>query len=408
MKIIVISNLFPPYYVGGFEIRCEQVSRALARQGHEIVVLTSINGVEGPVVETGEITVQRIFDLYRQFTDPVTKETYPWLLVRGDRWKTTRKNYNIALDVLQREKPDLVFAWSQSHLSLGPVRAAQNLGLPMAWTFGDPNISQYKPAPFSRRTTKLLRYIQDRYLWRDATWVGLDFSRTHCVSQDIKRRLLEMGLPVENSQVIYRGIPIDQFPMRGDPGSLHRPVRLLFVGQIHSYKGVHTLIDAAHRLAGKHGPAYLVVSIVGEGVGEYKTKLADQANAGPSEIRFLGKVPHTELSRVYREHDIFVFPSAGGGYEGFGATALEAMASGLPVVGTTEGGMAELFEHETNALVFEAENPVDLAEKLERMISNNDLRRGLVMAARRQMERDFTIQGYAEKMEQFVIRAAQG
>ena len=70
--------------------------------------------------------------------------------------------------------------------------------------------------------------------------------------------------------------------------------------------------------------------------------------------------------------------------------------------------MAELFEHETNALVFEAENPVDLAEKLERMISDNDLRRGLVMAARRQMERDFTIQGYAEKMEQFVIRAAQG
>jgi len=407
MKIAVITNLFPPHYVGGFEIRCEQVSRALAAHGHEVVVLTSINGVERPVVEKGDVPVHRIFDLYRQFTNPVTKETYPWLLVRSDRSKTTRKNYRIARNVLLREKPDLVFAWSQSHLSLGPVRAAQDMGLPMAWTFGDPNISQYRPAPFSRRRKKLLHYIQDRYLWRDATWVGLDFSRTHCVSQDIKRRLLEMGLPVGNSQVIYRGIPIDQFPMRDDPGSLHTPVRLLFVGQIHSYKGVHTLVDAAHRLAGKHGPGYLVVSIVGEGVGEYKKRLCDQANAGPAEIRFLGKVAHKELSGVYREHDIFVFPSAGGGYEGFGATALEAMASGLPVVGTTQGGMAELFDHEVNSLVFEAENPGDLADKLEHIISGNDLRRRLVQTARRQMERDFTIQGYAEKMEQFVLQAAQ-
>lgn len=408
MKIAVITNLFPPHYVGGFEIRCEQVSRALAARGHEVMVLTSLNGVDRPVVDTGEIAVHRIFDLYRQFTNPVTKETYPWLLVRRDRWETTRKNYRVARAVLQREWPDLVFAWSQSHLSLGPVRAAQELGIPVAWTFGDPNINQYRPAPFSRWRKKWIKYFQDRWLWRRATWVGLDFSHTHCVSQDIKRRLLEQGLPIENSQVIYRGIPIEQFPLRDDPGSLHRPIRLLFVGQVHSYKGVHTLVDAAHRLAARHGPDFLSVSVVGEGVGEYKRKLVEQAEAGPAEIHFRGKVAHKELSQLYREHDIFVFPSAGGGYEGFGATALEAMASGLPVVGTTQGGMAELFVHEKNALVFEAEQPEDLAEKVNRMINDDDLRRRLVLSARRQMEQDFTIDGYADKMERFVVQAAGG
>ncbi len=407
MKIAVITNLFPPHYVGGFEIRCEQVSRALAAKGHEVVVLTSISGVDRPVVERGEIDVHRIFDLYRQFTNPVTRETYPWLLVRSDRFKTTRKNYRIAREALLREKPDLVFAWSQSHLSLGPIRAAQDLRFPLAWTFGDPNIKQYKPASFSRRREKFLDYILDRSLWRKATWVDLDFSYTHCVSADIKRRLIEQGLPLENSQVIYRGIPIQQYPMRDNSGSLHTPVRVLFVGQVHRYKGVHTLVDAAHRLAGKHGNGYLAVSIIGEGEGEYKMKLVDQANSGPATINFLGKVPHKELSRVYRDHDIFVFPSAGGGYEGFGATALEAMASGLPIVGTTQGGMAELFEHETNALVFEAEQPNDLADKLERLISDDDLRRRLVLTARRQLEKDFAIRGYVEKMEQFVIRAVE-
>jgi glycosyltransferase involved in cell wall biosynthesis len=405
MKIAVITNLFPPYYVGGFEIRCEQVSRALAARGHEVVVITSTNGVDHPTVERDAITIHRILDLYRQFTNPVTKETYPWLLVRKDRWKTTRKNYRIAEEVLRRERPDLVFAWSQSHLSLGPVRAAQNMDLPVAWTFGDPNISQYKPAPFSRRRKKLLRYIQDRWLWRSATWAELDMSHTHSISLDIKRRLLEQGLPIENSQIIYRGIPIRQFPIKEHAGSLHKPVRLLFVGQLHRYKGVHTLIDAVHRLTRSHGTDYLTLTIVGEGVSDYKLALAEQAKSGPTEVNFYGKIRYEDLSPIYREHDIFVFPSAGGGYEGFGATHLEAMSSGLPVVGTILGGAAELFEHEKNALVFEAERPEDLAEKLERLIEDDDLRQHLTLTARQQIESNFTIEGYIEKMENFLLQA---
>jgi glycosyltransferase involved in cell wall biosynthesis len=230
---------------------------------------------------------------------------------------------------------------------------------------------------------------------------------THCVSLDIKRRLLEQGLPIENSQIIYRGIPIEQFPMIEQAGSLHKPVRLLFVGQLHRYKGVHTLIDAAHRLTKSHGADYLTLTIVGEGVSDYKLALAEQAKSGPTEVTFHGKMRYEDLSPIYREHDIFVFPSAGGGYEGFGATHLEAMSSGLPVVGTILGGAAELFEHERNALVFEAEQPEDLADKLERLIDDDHLRKRLVRIARQQIERDFTIESYIEQMERFLLQAAE-
>jgi glycogen synthase len=407
MKILVISNLYPPHYIGGFEIRCLQVSNALAERGHDVVILTSVNGVASPCVEDAVIPIHRKLQLYLPFTDPVSGETIPFALNRRRRWSVTRRNYRITGEMIEKHNPDLIFVWSQSRLSMGSVRAAMASGKPIAWTFGDPNIKQYKPASFMGRGPALMQYIQDNYVWKKATWSGINVTHGHCVSEDIKRRIVKAGLPIHNAKVIYRGIPIEDFPLRENPGSLHKPIRLLFVGQIHSYKGVHTLIAAVHRLTARYGASYLTLSIVGDGVGEYKRQLVEQVQAGPTRVEFLGKVPHNELSLLYRQHDIFVFPSAGGGYEGFGATALEAMASGLPVVGTTQGGMAELFVHEKNALVFEAEQPDDLAEKLERLISDAELRKRLALAARKQMESDFTMAGYADKMEQYLVDAAK-
>lgn len=402
MKIAFITNLFPPHYIGGFEIRCGQVARALQGRGHHVCVLTSWHGIVEPRVDRDEIAVHRILDLYLPFTNPATGETYKHQLQRGDRWKTTIANYQLARVFLLAEEPDIVFAWSQSRLSLGAVRAASDLRIPIAWTFGDPNIAQYKPA--SPRHP--IPFLKDHTIWRRATWSGLDFSHSHCVSLDIKKRLLARGLPVQSAQVIYRGIPVEQFPLRENPGGKHSPTRVLFVGQLHKFKGVHTLIEAAHQLTAKHGAGYLSLTIVGEGVDEYKKQLSTMAEGGPTVVTFVGKLPHDELSPLYRQHDVFVFPSAGGGYEGFGATALEAMASGLPIVGTTAGGMAELFEHEKNALVFAPENADDLAEKLERIITDGELRTRLAHAGRAQVERDFALAAYAEKMEQFLVQAA--
>ncbi|MGE0372708.1 MAG: glycosyltransferase family 4 protein [Gammaproteobacteria bacterium] len=407
MKILVISSLFPPYYVGGYEIRCEQVSLTLAARGHKVDVLTSVSGIESPRTDPGEVTVHRRLALYSPFIDPVSRETLPFELDRARRWSVTKQNYATAREMILALRPDLVFAWSQARISLGAVRAAQESRLPVAWTFGDPNIRQYKPVPRAKFIRRPFGYVFDRSIWRKATWTGVDFSQAHCVSQDIKRRLLEEGLPVEAAKVIYRGIPVEKFPPRDDMGGLHSTARVLFVGQIHSYKGVHTLIEAAHGLTAKHGKDYLGVSIVGEGDGEYKREMARLAEAGATDVKFLGKVAHAELPAVYRDHDIFVFPSAGGGYEGFGATSLEAMASGLPVVGTIEGGQAELFVHEKNALVFEAERPDDLAANLERLIGDRALRERLAHTARKQIENDFTMEVYAERMERYLLDAVR-
>lgn len=406
MKILIVSNLFPPFYVGGFEIRCEQVSRALAARGHEVAVLTSHHGAKGSKVEDNGITVHRVLDLYHPFANEGSKETLPFELGRLSRWMTTRRNYRKALKFLRTERPDLVFAWSQSRLSLGAARAAHDLYIPLAWTFGDANIAQYRPAPFRKNVSKLRAFLFDTFIAPHTTWQGLNFAYVHCVSEFTKARLISGGLPATHARVIYRGIPLQKFPPKEPLGELHSPVRILYVGQVQRSKGVHTVIEAAQRLNADSAKPVVAVTIVGEGDNDYKEELRTLAASGSTPVEFLGKVAHDEISNFYREHDLFVFPSTARSREGFGATALEAMASGLPVLGTSQGGMAELFVDEENALIFPAEQSDVLAKKLNRLIHDDALRKRIARHARDRIEVEFNLDRYIDDIERFVIDAA--
>jgi glycosyltransferase involved in cell wall biosynthesis len=112
------------------------------------------------------------------------------------------------------------------------------------------------------------------------------------------------------------------------------------------------------------------------------------------------------LSGVYREHDIFVFPSTW--QEPFGLTHLEAMACGTPVISTADGGHGEFLKDGENALIFEKENPGQLAAQISRLISDNDLAGHLAATARAMVEQEFTLQRYVTDIEAFLQEAATG
>ena len=195
--------------------------------------------------------------------------------------------------------------------------------------------------------------------------------------------------------------------MKKDPGSIHNKVRLLYVGQVHAYKGVHTVIQAAHMANGmlaareKSGPvADMSLSVVGQCSAAYQRELEGLARAGPTEITFAGKLPYDELPRIYRNHDIFIFPSIW--QEPFGLTHLEAMASGLPVISTYDGGHGEVLRDGENALLFEKGNEAQLAEAILRMIRDANLRRKLTRQAHTMVETRFTLRRYVRDIEVFL------
>lgn len=94
----------------------------------------------------------------------------------------------------------------------------------------------------------------------------------------------------------------------------------------------------------------------------------------PKDTIFTGFKKGKELSEIYASSDIFVFPSS---TETFGNVVLEAMASGLPVIGADAGGVSEIISDGVNGIKFKQRNVLELTNSIFRLIENENLRNKL-------------------------------
>lgn len=398
MRILVISNLYPPHYLGGYEILCKQVVDRLAERGYELTVLTSTHGVGECDGRHGDVRVVRRLGLDTPFGEPGRVDRLP-------RLKVGRRNGAITNDLLAEVKPDVVFVWSQLRLTLGPARAAKASGLPVVFTFNDPHAKSYVPAPFGWKPKKLVRWALDRTVFRETTLAGFRLSPSTAISKTVVEDLVEAGVDATDSQVIWQGIPIAGFPCKDSPGERHDPFRLLYVGQLHEYKGVHTLLEAVSMLVHDRGPQAVRLTICGTGDEPYRERLERMTPSGVRVV-FRGRVHHDDLPHLYREHDAFVFPSIW--REPFGLTHLEAMASGTPVISTTEGGPGEFLRNEENSLTFPRERPDVLTACIERLMADPELARRLAVEARAEVETTFSIERYVDDLEAWLSGNVEG
>jgi len=169
----------------------------------------------------------------------------------------------------------------------------------------------------------------------------------------------------------------------GSPG--HGPIRLLTVSRIDPRKGLRYLPPALDDLVRRGHDVRL--TIVGPTVGtmgvEERDRVLDSAaELGISDrLEFLGARTLPQVLALAREHDLFVLPTLPG--EGVPRVLLEAMASGLPIVVSDVAGVPTLIQHEINGLLVPPAEPVAIADAVERLIRDGDLRRKLVSIAHR-------------------------
>ncbi|CUX34397.1 glycosyltransferase family 4 protein [Clostridium sp. C105KSO13] len=142
---------------------------------------------------------------------------------------------------------------------------------------------------------------------------------------------------------------------------------ILFVGRLAEKKGVTYLIDAMKYVDGK-------LVIVGD--GPLKDSLVAQAESYGDKIEFWGSKTHEELKNIYASADIFVAPSVtteDGDKEGLGLVLLEAMASGLPVVGSNSGGIPEIVENGYNGFLVAERDVQDLSGKINVLLNSEKI-----------------------------------
>lgn len=200
-------------------------------------------------------------------------------------------------------------------------------------------------------------------------------------SEFVRDSLMEHGADPSRISILPYGVDIDQFhpsPRLGDDG-----LRILFVGHVGLLKGVRYLLEAVRRLA----IADITVTMIGR-------MTCDPAALEPWRGLFnhIPHVPFQEVPALYREADVFVFPSL---VEGSAFVTYEALASGLPVITTPNAG--SVVRDDQDGIIVPIRDVDALMLAIERLYKDPELRRSMARNARARAE-EFSWSNYGNRL----------
>lgn len=195
------------------------------------------------------------------------------------------------------------------------------------------------------------------------------FDRTMCVSEEVRSRLIQSGVPDRKLDVILNGIPVSDFANTSCERNLDEPL-IGMVGRLVEAKGFHLVLQCAPALLKQFPKARFV--LVGDGPQrEEWTRLAKELGI-ESRVLFAGV--QKDMTRIYSSFSMFVLPSFN---EGMPMTILEAMAAGVPVIATRVGAIPRIIHHERTGLLVDKGDVAGLQNEIERLLKNPELRMDL-------------------------------
>lgn len=205
---------------------------------------------------------------------------------------------------------------------------------------------------------------------------------------DNKRHLETLTAAARKVRVCYHGLDLTAFQPAPRPARAG-PTRVLAVGSLLECKGFDLLIAAAGRL-NRRGLA-MDVTIAGGGPEEARLRARAREEGVEDRVRFVGFVTQRELLPLYQGSDLFVLPAILEQHWGIPNVLVEALACGIPVVTTALPSLPELVVDGVSGLVAKNRDPDDLAEKIERLAGDAELRHRMGEAGRRHVAARFNI-----------------
>jgi len=367
MRIVQVGPWFHPH-IGGVESHIKTISAELVRRGHDVTVVTS--RFDRRLPEREEMEGYRILRTRTRgvwFRTPITPAT---------------KRALATLDV------DIVHAHSPPPLtSYYAAKAAKRRRLPFVITVHcdlevpsivGPLVESLYRATLGYSTTRRA----DRIIMSTATYAATSRAAWRynpvLVPNPIDLRRFHPG--------------VDGRPVRERHGIRADEPVVLFVGRMYGHKGIENLVEAA--MSVPHAKFLLVGG--GPELNAFK-RLAQRVGVANHTV-FTGVVPAEWLPAYFAACDVFVLPSISR-LEAFGIVALEAMASGKPVVVSDIPGVREAITNGREGLLADPVNPDDLALKIRTLIADDERRKEMGEKGRETVAANCSVERVTDRIE---------
>ncbi|KPJ69088.1 hypothetical protein AMJ44_04725 [candidate division WOR-1 bacterium DG_54_3] len=381
MKIAMLHWGFPPI-IGGVETHLVALMPELVRMGHRVSLLT------GSAEESPEhFDFKGVHICRSQFYD------LNWLF-KSNFQEVDDNVWDITVDFLDKIKPDVIHAHNMHYFSRYHTRVLEHYAL-------------YHRVPL---------VLTAHNAWKDKLFLDLTckvaWDKIIAISHYIRRELMAVGVPEEKITVVHHGIDEKLFhpgkvsssifkdhpQLKGKKRVIFNPARLGIA------KGCDVTIEAFRLVKNKFPDAMLLMSGSGNIIDWGLTQNKDIAffvtlikHLGLEDSVYINTFSLSkEMPELYRLAEVIAYPSSS--EEPFGLTMLEAMASSKPIVVTESGGMPEIITDDINGYVVPKGNHEELAEKIIKLLSDDELRKKLGETGRREVEQMYTREIYARNI----------
>ncbi len=442
MKILQVVHSFPPFNMAGTEVYTYNLSRELAKR-HKVFVFHRVNDRR-----------RKEYELRNSHLDGLSIYTINNTFRRCDSFEMTYRNK--AIDdafgrVLDHVNPDVVHIQHLLFLSTALIDEIKKRNIPVIFTLNDywlicqqgqflkrgsgvcknhvysecANCLLYLLSikkgvmgayQFLREIMPnfLLQFIKKSYFYyAKATYLSQNEainqieSRIRHIkqicekvdlfiapSEFLKNKFLAYGLPP--GKIISSRYGLNKKPFTGFKKIKAEKLRLGYIGTLLPAKGAHILIKAFNKIRNHNAELRIYGSPVSykgfEYYPRYIRRLARNKN-----IRFMGGFDHKDISKVFSEIDVLIFPSIW--EENCPLTILEGLSTGTPVIASEIGGIPELIIDNVNGMLFKAGDTDELKEKIQYVIDSPEI----IIKLKDGMPEVKAIEDNAREMEELYI-----
>lgn len=406
MKILYLSDEFPPLANGGAAIAAYDIAKAVLEKGHEVFVVTSAEDF----LRAGESAMNgiKIFTIYSKY---------------HDFWRSYLSVYNPFLagkikKILTQIRPDIVHAHNMhSHLSYYLLKLAKKNGAKVFLTAHDTMLISYGKVFFKENRVNYKIKFSDNIKIAGKRYNPLRniaikhylryVDKIFAISGALRDFLAQNGI---ESEVLHNGINTELWkkPPESDIQNFKNKYKIIgkkivfFGGRLSGAKGGWQIIKAFHRIMRICPEKNVVLMIAGKEVsGEDKMKKFIQKNGMTDNVIFTGWIYREEMKTAFFVSGVCVTPSIY--FDPFNLTNIEAMAAGKPVVGTCFGGAPEIvIDGETGYII----NPCDdelMAKKICDLLMDEKKAESFGRAGKKRVEEFFSISKQADKLIDYYI-----